>query len=633
MTLSLKFAALLAIFSAARLLFFFCNCKFFSGESAINILKAFAVGVRFDAITVAIFNAPVWAFWSLPFGLRARKVPNILAEMWFIALNFAALLANVVDAKYFSFTCRRMGGEVLAQPELLSESASVYFDMLVRYWYVALAGVILAYALCAIPRKLSLIGKPRPMKKSDFFCFFISIALLVICIRGGLQRKPLKSTDVNIYAPTPGTVSIANNSACNIFFTVKCANFPRGKYFAEDDPRLAMFSTKHRSVARDSLAKFRGKNVFIIILESFSAEHIGALDRQFKEFPNVTFTPFLDSLVDRGYAFDGFANGSTSVDALISVLLGIPPLSNFPYIVSQYVENAIDPLPLLLAKDGYGTMFFYGGKRNSCHFNSVRSKARIAEYYCEDDYDGPSSDVSGWGVYDEEFFQFVARKVNAAKQPFLSVLFTLSSHHPFLYPTRLHGKFPKESGSEPLRELIAYTDYSLRKFFEAAEKMDWYKNTIFLLVADHTSTPQQSYYKNTLGAYSIPIVFFDPSGELVGKSEKIAQQIDIMPTVLDLVGSEHNYFSFGSSLFDESAPRFAIGHRDGIYQLIGDDYVCRFDGENVVGLFKRSDFLLEKNLANDAAHAEKVERMEEFMEAFLQHYCESIKNNDMRAGE
>jgi phosphoglycerol transferase MdoB-like AlkP superfamily enzyme len=237
--------------------------------------------------------------------------------------------------------------------------------------------------------------------------------------------------------------------------------------------------------------------------------------------------------------------------------------------------------------------------------------------------------VNGWGVYDEEFFQFVAKKINGIREPFLSILFTLSSHHPYLYPERLHGQFPKGRGSEPWEELIAYTDYSLGKFFETAEKMDWYKDTIFILVADHIAGPQQRYYKNSLGGHSIPLIFFDPSGKLVGKSDEVAQQIDIMPSVLDLLGVEHNYFSFGSSLFDGNAPRFAISYENGIYQLITKNFVFKFDGKDATALYARSDFLLEKNLIDDASYAVELEELGDFMKAFLQQYSESIRNNNM----
>ncbi|MDR1232850.1 MAG: sulfatase-like hydrolase/transferase, partial [Puniceicoccales bacterium] len=463
-----KFGALLAIFSAVRFLFFCGNYKILVNEPPWHIFKAFVVGIRFDLATIAIFNLPVWVFWSLPLKLRSWKVFNAIGTAWFLMANFLALLVNIIDAKYFSFTFKRMSGEIFEQSVLLTENPSIYIHMLMEYWHIAIGGLILVCALILVAFKLSLTNKTDKIRKRDFVYSFVSIILLIVCVRGGLQRKPLKPAAANIYAPSIQTVCLVNNSAFNIFHTKEKANLLRYNFFADDDDRLSKISPRHGpGKFCDTCADFQGKNIFIIILESFSAEYVGALDGEFKELSDTTFTPFLDSLIEKSYIFDGFANGTTSIDGLTSTVLSIPPLFDVSYIISAYSENAVNSLASILKKDGYKTLFFYGGKDNSCHFGSLTSKAQFDECYCQYDYDGPSSNASGWGVYDEEFFQFVARKVDKTKKPFCSVLFSLSSHHPYLYPQRLHGKFPK--GNEKLQELIAYTDYSLQKFFETAE--------------------------------------------------------------------------------------------------------------------------------------------------------------------
>ena len=150
-----------------------------------------------------------------------------------------------------------------------------------------------------------------------------------------------------------------------------------------------------------------------------------------------------------------------------------------------------------------------------------------------------------------------------------------------------------------------------------------------MLVADHTASRIAPYYTKMLGVYSIPIAIFDPSGQLHGKSDKIAQQIDIMPTVLDLIGYDKPFFAFGSSLFDDNAPKFAVNYNEGIYQLITHDYVCHFDGEKVVGFYERSDFLLEHNLVNSVKFAKEQQKLEDFFKSFLQCYGRSLKHNEM----
>jgi phosphoglycerol transferase MdoB-like AlkP superfamily enzyme len=628
-----RLALLFAVFSAARVLFFLCNRELFSSFSVSEIVTTFIAGIRFDAVAIAVFNAPVWVFWSIPHKVHSNKILNTLAEVWFVGINLLAMLVNVADAKYFAFTMRRFSRISTDQLVMLQEDPSIYVDMLLRYWHVVLVGIALACVICVIPFKLSLVRKSTCARKRDYVFFLLSLCIFVICVRGGWQRRPLRPADTNIYAKNPQLAPLANNSAFNAFYiTKKLHSEPLTllRYFGSENEKLIQFSPRHECTKSNTFtSKFKGKNVFIIILESFSSEYVGALDRQFKDPDSSTFTPFLDALIQRSYVFDGFANGLTSIDALTSVVLGVPRLMDCPYIKSEYSENAMLPLIKILKADGYDTVFFYGGQRNSCNFNSIRTKAQMDRYYCKDDYPGPSSNITGWGVYDDEFFQFIADKINQLNTPFLSVLFTLSSHHPYVYPEKLHGMFPKDRDNEPLPELIAYTDYALQKFFETAEKMDWYKNTIFVLVADHTSARRQKYYCGGLGKYSIPLMFFDPNGELVGKSNDVAQQIDIMPSILDLVGHDHSYFSFGHSLFDPNVPKFSISHDGNFYQMITRDFVFQFDGKEVVGLYQRSDHCLERNLVNDRNYDAELRDMKESMQAFLQWYTESIINNDM----
>jgi hypothetical protein len=312
---------------------------------------------------------------------------------------------------------------------------------------------MLVHALILVSLKFSLINKTDKINKCDLVCFCISIALRIVCVSGGLQRERLKPVNSHIYAPSVRTVCLVNNSAFNIFHRRKRANLPQCEYFADGDIRLAKISPKHEyGKFCDTCVGFLGKNVFTIIFESFSAEHIGALDAEFKEFSNVTFSPFLDSLIDRSYIFDGFANGTTSRDGLTSIILSIPPLFDVSYIISAYAENDVNSLASILTKDGYKTLFFDGGKSNSYNFGRRANKAQVDEYHCQNDYDDPLSDISRWGGDDEAFFQFVEEKVDKTKGPFLSILFSLSSHHPFLYAQRQHGKFPNGNGKQ--RELI-----------------------------------------------------------------------------------------------------------------------------------------------------------------------------------
>ena len=630
-----KFVCLLILLSCTRLMFFFCNHAMFANDSLKDILLALAVGMRFDMAVLSIINAPIIIFWALSPNLRPTNIFSKIFDLLFFAVNFLAILIESIDAKFFSFTSRRMSADILNQKQLLLEDTSVYIRILCDFWYIALCIIIMAIALYFVSTKIKInqgtLGKNKLIAKL-FVRLLFSIAVIVVGVRGGIQRKPIAPVDSNIFAPTKSTASLVNNSLFNIIKTRKfSANTPVYKFFDEEKCREIYSPIHHEQSTLPISSNFFKKNVFIIILESFTAENIGALDKEFKEPNWPTYTPFLDEMAKKSLVMDGFANGLISIDGLTSILTSIPPIFGYSYATSQYIENDIDTLPGILKKNGYDTVFFYGGQRNSCHFDGMRCKSGIEKYFSEDDYKGDKSNIYGWGVCDSDFFPLVAEKLSEMTQPFFGALFTLSSHHPFIYPKKFEGMFPK--GKIKLQELMAYTDFSLKSFFQEIEKTDWYKNTIFILVADHTAGHLQPYYTNSIGRFSIPIMIFDPENNLPEPKTKLMQQIDIMPSILDLLGIQDSYFSFGTSIFRDEKKHFLVQRINGLYQVITDKYVLRFDGTKTLEFYKRDDFLLKNNLINSPSLKKDRIECENMIKAFLQEYSTALKYNKMTITE
>jgi phosphoglycerol transferase MdoB-like AlkP superfamily enzyme len=254
----------------------------------------------------------------------------------------------------------------------------------------------------------------------------------------------------------------------------------------------------------------------------------------------------------------------------------------------------------------------------------------LKQYFCEKNFPKITKEIySGWGVHDLPFLDYVADVLNRQSEPFVSGIFTLSSHHPFITPKGFENMFP--SGKHPIRGLIAYTDYALKCFFEKISQMPWYKNTLFVLVADHTSGVIEPYYQGPIGAFSIPILFFDPENRLPQEySGKLAQQIDIMPTVLHLLGYPWPYVAFGKNFMEEGSQRFTVNFRNNIYQLIGDTYCLQFDGDRTIGFFdRRKDPMAEKNLFQEPAYELPKEQHEVFLKAFLQQYSQALSKDTL----
>jgi phosphoglycerol transferase MdoB-like AlkP superfamily enzyme len=242
------------------------------------------------------------------------------------------------------------------------------------------------------------------------------------------------------------------------------------------------------------------------------------------------------------------------------------------------------------------------------------------EYNNEKDYDGK------WGIRDEQFFQYTAKTLNGFKQPFAAAVFSLSSHHPYHVPAKFVNIFRK--GKLPIQQSVMYADYSLGEFFHAAQRMPWYKNTLFVITADHTSEGYYPYYQSDVGQYAIPLFFYKPGSDLHGKQQVIAQQTDVMPTVLSYLGYDKNYLAFGTDLLDSTshAPNFSIHYISGLYGLMKDGYYLEFNGTKSTALFNMdADPTQSRNLIGKEDTVR--DKMELFINAYIQQYNNRLIEN------
>ena len=209
---------------------------------------------------------------------------------------------------------------------------------------------------------------------------------------------------------------------------------------------------------------------------------------------------FSDSLIPHSLTFKyAFANGKRSIEALPSVTASIPSLTE-AFVLTPYSSDRINSIASILKKYGYETSFFHGAHEGSMGFSAFMKMAGVDHFYSKKDYNNDKDYDGTWGIYDEEFLQYWANNLDTMKQPFYSELFTVSSHHPYKLPDRYLHTF--REGHQPNDQSVQYTDMSIKKFFETASKMPWYKNTLFIITADHAATyPYLKEYTNTKGAF------------------------------------------------------------------------------------------------------------------------------------
>jgi phosphoglycerol transferase MdoB-like AlkP superfamily enzyme len=604
---------LLAVYFICRLIFYVYNFQSFSNSSFADIGISFLAGIIFDLSAIVYINLIYVLFFIPTLFTKTNKVYEQFLEIIFIGLNFIAILFNIIDIEYYRFQKKRTGIELFSGENDIIKLLPTYLK---DYWWLLIISTAITYFLFKYYRKTRevYLQENKPYTALKILSIIIYIGILVIIARGGLQTKPIQIISASQYG-NPQNSSLTLNTTFTILHSYGKKTLDIKNYFSEE--QLNLYINTHRNYKSELL--FSPKNVVIIILESFSNEYIGAINK------NVNYTPFLDSLFNESYVFENaFSNGKKSNEAMPSIIASIPSLIDESYTGSIYQNNEINTLPNLLKSKGYYSMFFHGGFNGSMNFDAFAKKAGYDQYFGMNEYNNTSDYDGNWGIYDEPFFNYFAQTLGSAPKPFFATMFSLSSHPPFAIPSEYKDKF-KHIKSEKHRS-FAYTDYALKKFFEYAKTKKWYYNTLFVILPDHTPDADDLYYDTKVSYYKIPIVFFDPVRNWNGKSSKIVSQIDVMPSILDYLNFDSEFKSFGKSVWRNEAENYSINYRDGIYQLIDSNYVLQYSKDEVTGLYMyTNDWYLTNNLIDTQPDIWK--KMKIKLEAFIQNYNATLIHN------
>lgn len=627
--LLLKLLLIGGLYTICRLAYYLFNHSLFPGISFMSLMHMLGGGIKFDISAILYTNALYIVSQIIPFKFRHHPSYQKITDWIFYIVNSIALTANIADIAYYPFTLKRTTFTVFKQFSDEQNKTHLFFRFLFDYWYLLLFLIILAAIMIFLYKKT---GNHKPFYRNNLAYYTSSLAMTVLAgtlftagARGGFRHstRPITLSNAGEFVEKPAEVNIVLNTPFTLLRTIKTKLLRKESYFP-DAQLQAIYSPERKP--QGSILPFNRKNVVVIILESFSREYLGFFNRDLENGQYKGYTPFLDSLAGESLAFtNAYANGRKSIEGLPSVLASIPGVQE-PFVLSDYSGNTINSLGGLLSAEGYHTSFFHGAPNGSMGFSSFVKMAGIKNYYGMTEYDNDDDYDGMWGIWDEPFMQFWARNLNRFKQPFFSTLFSVSSHHPFKVPEKYETKFP--GGTLPVHKGIGYTDYSLRQFFKTVSHMPWYKNTLFVLTADHSSVAWHDEYKTTLGAYAVPILIFDPSGQLKGQEGRPVQQADIMPAILNYLHYRKPYFAFGSDMLHYSDDHFVVHFIDGLYQVVVGDHILKFDGKKSVELYNyRSDRLLTKNLINTGLPVQA--KLETYVKAFIQQYNAHMITNTL----
>ncbi len=610
----------------SRLVFYVFNQKSLDINGLNELLLVFWHGMRFDMVSVALFNLPFLLLLFLPFVRKTAKFMSLLVILVML-FNAIPLTLNLMDVVFFRFISKRTTFELFQFFGNPNENTSdVLRTILFDFWYMLLILMVFLFAFYRLLKYVQpvFVAVSKTWKENfrQSAYLVLGLALTVLFLRGGTQLKPLNLMAAARYTQASNIPLLINTP----FSILKTINRPAlaQKHFYSEEKVQAVFSPFHKTLNRnrfihDTLAP--KPNFVLLILESFGRDYIGYYN---SEAP--TCTPFLDSLLQQSITFKGYANGRRSIEALPSVFGSLPSLMDIDFPSSAYAGNHFDGLGSKLKALGYQTAFFHGGNNGTMNFDLLAKAAGIDAYFGRNEYADDRDFDQQWGIYDEPFLQFTASELNAFQQPFMAGIFTLSSHHPYSVPPK-HVDLVAVSKSK-LEASIRYTDRSLRSFFHTASAMPWFTNTVFVILADHTPEEVRSAeYRTRLGVYAIPLAFYFPGKQGV-RTNEIAQQTDIAASCLALTNDTVNGLtSFGRNVFDSLQKPFVVNYISGVYQYFDGKFVLQHDGQVPVGLFSfTEDPNLEKNLLD---HQQFDSLMLCTFEAILQQYNNRMINNTL----
>ena len=647
--------------SICRATFYYYNADIIGDIASNEVWMLFKGAMQFDSASICYTMSLFLLMSFVPMSDRVwnkRLYQRIL--FWLYIIPAAIMLAaNMGDAVYFHYTGKRCSAEEIFFAEN-SNTLGLMFRFMWENWHLVIVyGFIIAALVFGYRRRftvhdmIQLPNEPLRLREvrnnhnmrrhlgmtvAKYLLQMVVVCLLALyaigSIRGGYTRmtRPLTLSNAMLYTTdTNKGVMILSNPFCIIRTISNHIEVPR--YFDDEEELESIYTPSHypEDYHSEMFGKCEGCNVVVFILESFSAEHSALLMPELHS--GEGYTPNLDHLMRNGLVFSRcYANGMTSIMAPPSVWSSMPSLGHSFLLLSESIADC-SSLPRILGNKGYNTAFFNGSESGSMGFGAYAHIAGIEHLYSMENYESRygNGDFDGqWGIWDEQFIKYMGEELCSFGEPFFASIFTITSHHPFVIPD--HAKAELPTGTTKAHQPIAYTDRAIGRFMERFKDEAWFKNTLFIFVADHVSSERVAdKSRHTPGVNHIVGFMYHPDGRLRGSYDHVVSQADIMPTALGLMGNNEPYFAMGRDVFNEPQREIFTminGGIEGTYVALTDQYFIDFNG-SITGIFDYADYLRQNNLM-DSVDTEYWDRL---IKAHLQQYYTHIVNRDYLPAE
>lgn len=556
------------IFDFYRLLFFFHQSIFLSQRFSISeILYTFLHSLQLDLAVTSYFFIPALVIYFI-YQLNNQNWCVVLFKFFngiIITLVTIISVSNIIIYKEWGTLLNVRALSFVLQPKEMIASLTNLQILLIFFTLIVLT-IALIYFFNRVFLNAFVMERSSWWQKS---CLVLVLFFFAgVLSRGGFQLIPINESQA-YFSERQLLNHISTNSTFYLIHNlIQTGNQSNNPYAYFTDKELATIQTG-LSAEKDSTTQIIDHvkpNVVIIIMESFTADIFRSLGG------DSGVTGNLEKLIADGVLFTNiYSSGSRTDHGIVSVLSGFPATPNHSIIRYPDKTPRLPYLSSAFKNGGYQLSFYYGGELGFNNMNSYLLQAGFKKRTGKDFFKNNEMN-SKWGAHDEFVLAKQLNDLNNEKEPFFSVLLTLSSHEPFEVP--LTTPFNENNDPSRFRKAAYYTDHCLGKYFEEAKKTTWYKNTLFILVADHGHRlPKQRTYYDPM-AHHIPLIFY---GEVINKEWRgkkincIGSQDDLASTLL----SQFNYstvpFNFSNNLLNLYRYNYAYLSYDDAVGWITDD--------------------------------------------------------------
>jgi phosphoglycerol transferase MdoB-like AlkP superfamily enzyme len=620
----IQFLILILFLTIARIGLYLFNKKLFPPINFLQTINLFLTGIRFDLTAVIYFNIPFLflSFFSEIF-FPYSKLLKTIAGFLFYAIGLLILLANLIDIVYYRFSLQRSSSEIIL---LAKDSAPIILKSAIAFWYITLCSLVIAitfkFALSKVDSCFD-SQESRSLSTEKKIIQGLLYLFTLFFIARGTSTFPLTPSSANLYVNV-GLTPVVQNSAYNILSSIRYQDKNPYPDFSNIDTSKISFRAGIQEKKIDP-AFLNKKNIIVFLLESFSRSYLekGSIDK--------AYTPFLDSLMSKSLVCtNAFSNGTMSINGINSVVGSIPPIAYRTIINTPYENTIRYGIGSYLEKIGYSTYFFYGSDEDHYGFKRLVRQFGISKCYNRKTFGNDKFYDGMWGIYDKPFLEYSAHILNQEKSPFFAFIFNISSHYPFSVPEPYASLL--KGGPLNSSKSISYTDLAIRSFFDHVKNEKWFKNSFFIFVADHQSYGDNSSKKSAgINKFGIPLFFYSPDSTIKpAVYSLIADQLDVVPSILDLIHYPYPFLSFGKSLFDSSENQkisYSLLEYPDVLQITNDSMTLHFNiriNKSKGLYFYKTDSLLKINLIDSIKYSGKKQSLEEQSKIFLYNYYKAL---------